>query len=329
MPELAALAIDLGGTKTAAAVVSQRGAILSRVQEPTCQDGPVAGVDQLERMIRAAAHAAGLEMPEIACVGIGIPAVLEAETDRVIWAPNISGWRDVDLRGQLSERFNIPVYLEYDGHTAVLGEWWQGAGRGCRSVVDVIVGTGIGGGMILDGHLYRGVSRLAGAAGWFALTTSADRQDERSLALGFWESLAAGPGMALQAQAGLKDFTDSMLWKAGSPDNITCAEIFSAAQAGDAYGSQLANRLADWLGLGIANIVSLVNPERIILGGGVGSHTQFLVERIQQVVSRWAQPISAQAVQIVISQLGGDAGLFGAAYGALLRLPSWKETNTR
>lgn len=319
MQERVTLAVDLGGTKTAVAVVSQSGVILARLQEPTGQDGPGPGIDQLERMARAAAAAAGWLLSEIDCVGIGIPAVLEEGTDRVIWAPNISGWRDFDLRGQLSGRLGLPVYMEYDGHTAALAEWWLGVGRGCRSLVSVIIGTGIGGGMILDGHLYRGMNRLAGAAGWFALTENAMDQDGRSQSLGHWESLAAGPGMAMRAQSGLSEQPGSLLHDLAKDHEISCADILSAAKAGDRYGMVLANQLADWLGLGIANIVSLINPECVILGGGVGSNVAILLDRIRSVVQRWAQPVSARSVQISVSQLGSTAGLLGAAYGAMLR----------
>ncbi len=245
---------------------------------------------------------------------------MEAETDRVIWATaNINGWYDIDLSGQLSRRLGIPVYVEYDGHTAVLAEWWLGSGRGCRSLVAIIVGTGIGGGMILDGRLYRGANRLAGGAGWFALTDQADRQDERQRTLGHWESLAAGPGIVLRAKAGLMDHPGSVLSQIGRDHEISCSDIFTAAQAGDSYSIELANQLAGWLGLGIANIVSLINPERVILTGGVGSHVDFLLDRIRLVMQRWSQPVSAQTVQISVSHLGVDAGLLGAAYGAMLR----------
>lgn len=334
MREHATLAVDLGGTKTAVAVISSSGRILSREQELTCQDGPEQGIEQLERMLRSAAQAAGRTMAQITCAGVGIPAVLEPETDRVIWAPNLKGWRDIDLSGPLSRRLGIPVYIEYDGHTAVLAEWWLGAGRGCQSLVTVIIGTGIGGGMILDGRLYRGANRLAGAAGWFALTDRAGEQAERQRALGHWESLAAGPGLSLLAGAGLPQHPGSILGQiyqeAGAGGlateglttggrTISCAEIFTAAQMGDPYALELANHLADWVGLGVANIVSLLNPERVILGGGVGSHTGFLLDRIRAVVQRWAQPVSAQSVLISVSQLENDAGLLGAAYGAMLR----------
>ena len=144
------LAVDLGGTKVVVAVIETGGSVLVRKQEPTCQDGPQAGIEQIARLLQELLQESGLLPQDALCVGVSIPAALEAETDLVLWAPNLAGWRDVALRPALAGVLGLPVYLEYDGHAAVLGEWWQGGGRGCQSLVNVIVGTGIGGGMVLQ-----------------------------------------------------------------------------------------------------------------------------------------------------------------------------------
>ena len=314
------LAVDLGGTKLAAASVTSQGEITAQVQEPTCQEGPQAGIAQIARLLRDLLKECRHSIDEIGAVGIGIPAVLEAETDLVIWAPNISGWRNVPLRAAIEAELGLPVFIEYDGHTAVLGEYWLGAGRGFQSVVDVIVGTGIGGGMVLEGRLVRGLNRLAGAAGWFALTSDAALRDERAQAVGFWESLAAGPGLAIHAQSQLAKHPGSLLHGMAKSEALSAVHVFNAAEQGDALAVHLLGELADWLGLGLANIVSLVNPEVIILGGGMGSRCEALLPRIHQVVQRWAQPISARSVQLKVSTLGARAGLLGAAYAAMLRL---------
>jgi glucokinase len=252
-------------------------------------------------------------------VGIGIPAVLERDTDFVIWGPNLTGWRSVALKPELEHRINLPVYVEYDGHTAVLGEWWQGAARGYGSVAEVIIGTGIGGGLILDGRLVRGMNRLAGAAGWFALTTNAARGDDRGHAIGHWESLAAGPGIAHRAQQQLPQYPDSALAHLTNP--LTAKDVFDADAQGDPLAVQIIDEMADLIGLGVANIVSVVNPEIVILGGGIGAQRgERLLPRVTEVVRRWAQPISAESVVIKPSSLGADGGLLGAAYAVLNRL---------
>ena len=312
------LAVDLGGTKLAVAVISPQGELLTELQEPTCQDGPEPGIEQIVRLARDLLDSPAVEELNIEAIGVGIPAVLERGSDLVIWGPNLNGWRNVALRPALEKDLGLPVYLEYDGHTAVLAEYWLGAGYGFHSIVDLIVGTGIGGGIILEDRLVRGFNRLAGAAGWFVLADDPNLRDDRVRSVGFWEAMAAGPGVALQAQADLPLHPNSSL--AQLTDPLTAVDIFAAAEQGDDFSIQLLDRLAGWLGLGIANIVSLVNPEVVILGGGMGSQCARLLPSIQEVVRRWAQPISAGAVQIKMSSLGARAGLLGAAYAAWLRL---------
>lgn len=313
------LAVDLGGTKVVAALVTTTGEIMLRQQEPTSQAGPEAGIAQIVRLVQALLAQSGVLLAEVYGIGVGIPAVLELETDYVLWAPNLTGWRNVALRPALQSQLELPVYIEYDGHTAVLGEWWVGAGQGYQSIVDVIIGTGIGGGMILDGRLYRGRDRLAGAAGWFAMTTEAGLADQRGQALGHWESLAAGPGIARLAGDLLAGYPEARLLASSHSEELTAKYIFELARQANPWAQQVVFQAANLIGLGIANIISLINPEIIILGGSVGAQGDLLLAQVREVVRRWAQPASASSVMITSSQLGADAGLLGAAYAALLR----------
>ena len=322
------LSVDIGGTKTATALIRGDAHILDGNQENTLQDGVEQGIAQIVRLLTALLQANGLPTEAVEGIGVGIPAVLEANTDRVLWAPNLAGWREVDLRSALESQLNLPVYIEYDGHTAVLGEWWAGAGKGCQSLVSVIIGTGIGGGMVLEGKLIRGQDRLAGAAGWFALTTRPELIDPRGKAIGFWESLAAGPGIALQARARLEQHTESSLWALEKSRPVTTKDIFEAAGQGDVFARQSVNDLAEILGIGIANIVSLINPQIVVLGGSIGSKSQIILPRIRSIVKKCAQPVSGASVKVVCSRLGINAGLLGAAYGAILRLEGSEKTTS-
>lgn len=313
------LAVDVGGSKVSAAAVTLSGEILGRAQESTCQEGPQAGIQQIIRLALQAVETCGISFAQVACLGAGMPAVLQPHTDQVLWAPKLAGWRNVPLRPALQRALQIPVYLEYDGHTAILGEWWQGSARGFHSVAELIIGTGIGGGMILDGQLYRGVSRLAGAVGWLAMTEDIDNPDPESRQIGFLDARASGPGLVQLARKLKEKYPQSSLGTLSEQGEISPVHIFTAARQGDKLALQVLEQLASWLGMAIANIISLINPQAVILGGGVGSQCQDLLPRIQQVARLWAQPFSVQDCQIRISQLGADAGLLGAAYGALLR----------
>ena len=320
------LAVDLGGTKVAAALVSTEGAIRWRGQEPTCQTGPKDGIEQIARLLRGLLDESRVPIEDVLGIGIGIPAVLEPVTDRVIWGPNLPGWRDVPLKPTLEQQFGLPVCVEYDGHTAILGEWWQGAAKGYQSAAEVIIGTGIGGGLILDGRLIRGMNRLAGAAGWFVLTCDSaypngGQANGTRTAVGHWESLAAGPGIARRAQALLDKHRGPCLLRRSR--NLTAKDVFDADTDGDALARRIIDETADLVGYGVANIVSLINPEIVILGGGIGAQRgERLLPRVREVVRRWAQPISVSSLVIATSSLGADGGLLGAAYAVLNRIPT-------
>jgi glucokinase len=309
------LAVDLGGTKVATALISIQGKILSQNEEATCQKGPQAGINQIIRLLQQYLRS-GTDTRQIKGIGIGIPAVLNPKDDLVIWAPNLKDWHNIALRPALEEQLGIPAFVEYDGHTAVLGEWWQGAGRGYHSVAMVIIGTGIGGGLILDNKLYRGFNRVAGAAGWFALTSDVSNYSERSSSVGHWEALASGLAIAEQAKGLLPSHPSSSLY---GKEPLTTKDIFDQARSGDSFALECVEKTASIIGIGVANIVSLINPEIVILGGSVGRQGDLLEQRIREVVLLCAQPISARSVVLRSSELGVMAGLYGAAYAVLDR----------
>jgi glucokinase len=285
--------------------VTADGKIIDKTRQATSLAGPGAVVEQIADMVMAL----GGQNRAVA-MGVSVPAVLSDERGDVVrWAPNLPGWTDVPLRDMLRERFNLPVFLEYDGHAAVLGEWWVGAGRGYSDVATVIIGTGIGGGMIADGRLWRGRDRLAGAVGWFPLM-GPDGVDH-------WENLASGPSIARRALSLLRK---GELSSALITQDLTARDVFESARTGDPLACFVVAEVASIIGCGVANVISMANPEIVILGGSVGQHSALLLPAIREAVMRWAQPISAQGVAIVSSQLGEEAGLLGAAYAAYLRL---------
>jgi len=316
-PDKKILSIDIGGTKIAIAAITMAGKILSRHIVPTMQKGPERGIEQIVDLIDLMIQKSKLALNKIIGIGIGIPAVLERDTDFIIWGPNLKGWRNVDLRGQLEKHFNLPVCLEYDGHAAVMGEWWMGAAKQYRHIVNIIIGTGVGGGMVLDGTLIQGINRLAGAAGWFILDRQNGFDSFGEKSLGNLESRIAGPGISRSA----KQLLDSQqeIKTILTTEKLSAKDIFEAAKLGDPLAQRITSEEAELLGMGIANIVSLVNPEIIVLGGNIGSNSAFLLPKIRSIVTQYAQPISGRSVKIVTSKLGVDAGLLGAAYGLILR----------
>jgi glucokinase len=300
------LAIDIGGTKTAAALIMRQDdgqpRILAKTQHPTDLTGPQAVVGQIASM----AQQFGGE-GEIGAVGVSVPAVVAVDTDRVIWAPNLPGWRDVPLREMVEDRLSLPACIEYDGHAAVLGEWWAGAARGYQNVAMIIIGTGIGGGLIIDGKLWPGRDRLAGAVGWFPLL-GPDGVDH-------WESLASGPAIARRAQQLIEGGHASEL----NADTLTAKAVFEAARRGDGLSRQVVHEFAEITGQGVASVISMANPEIVVLGGSIGQQGDLLLDTVRESARRWAQPISAGDLPIISSTLGEEAGLLGAAYAVYLR----------
>ena len=232
----------------------------------------------------------------VAAAGVVVPGIYDESTGRA-WCPNLWGRDEQPLRDALSQRLGVDVAIDSDRSGYVLGEAWLGAARGLRHVVFVAIGTGIGVGILSDGRIIRGAHGIAGAAGWFALNPGwTDTYGQT----GCWEAESAGPGIARVTAL---------------PDGHA---VVSAARAGDPDALAALHRGADYTAMGIANLVSALNPEAVVLGGGfMTGSADLLLDRIRAGVRRWAQPIAAARCRIELTQLGEDAGLLGAARLAL------------
>jgi len=288
MPRFAVVA-DLGGTKIAAARVDDTGRITHTVRAATPSAGGVAVVDAIANLL-------GQLPREAACaVGVDVPGL--AHPSGVVWAPNIPGWRRMPLAAMLSERLKLPVVVDSDRNAFVTGEAWLGSAKGCRDVVFLVVGTGIGAGIISAGGLIRGHGELSGCAGWMAVRDRFVRGYEK---VGCLEYHAAGPGIARAAQRVF-----------GEP--ITMRELVKAARGGDAKAKQVLAAAGHYLGLALANLVDVLNPEMIVIGGGVAGAGNLLLDPARATLRQWAQPLAVKQVRIVRSKLGDRAGLLGAA----------------
>jgi glucokinase len=280
------LAVDLGGTKTATALVRDDGTIADRSKALAART--------LERTVAQIAEAA--TQARIEAIGLIIPGIYNPHTG-MAWAPNLWGWDEVPLRDAVAAVTDVPVVIASDRTGYVMGEAWLGAAAGLQDVVFVAVGTGIGVGILAGGRVIEGSRGIAGAAGWMALNPA--WKDEYAQK-GCWESEAAGPGIASRARAN------------------TAEEVFHSARTGDAAACQALRASADYLGMGIANLVSILNPEMVVLGGGVMEGADLLLPGIREGIRRWAQPISARNVDIEVTKLGANAGLLGSARLAFL-----------
>ena len=311
----AALAIDLGGTDLRAALVEASGRVAAFASTPTdAAGGPDAVIDQMLALLDRVR--AGAMDAEITGLGVAAPGPLDPDAGIVVDAPTLQGWRDVPLASILSDRLRLDVRLENDANAAALGEWRFGAGQGTQSMVFITVSTGLGGGVIVDGKLLHGRRGLAGEIGHM---TVSDRPERCACgSTGCWEAMASGTALAREAtRLAAAGGAPAILRLAGAGP-ITGKHVAEAARLGDAPALDLLDREARWLGIGLTNLLHLYSPERLILGGGVGSLLPLLQARIDRTIGERAMS-AFRAVPVVAAALGGNAGLVGAAS---LMLPS-------
>lgn len=291
----AVIAIDLGGTKLTTAIVDATGKILYRKKLAVERGDVRRCVEQLTESIRHAVSTTELGQEQIRAIGVVVPGIYFAHTGNA-WAPNLWGNEQVPLRTELERSLTLPIVIDSDRAGCVLGEQWLGVARGLDDVVFLAIGTGIGAGIIAGGRLLRGFGDIAGAVGWFALNAP---QQEIYRQVGCWEAESAGPGLARRIGAS------------------SAEEVVTAARNGNVLARNAVQESARYLGMGIANLVSILNPQIIVLGGGLMQAADLFLDTAKQVLAEWAQPIAAQQVRIEITSLGEDAGLLGAARLAL------------
>ena len=301
--------IDLGGTKLAVAAFADDGELLYR--ESVALSGRTGG--EVGALIAAEMRNL-IGRYDCEAAGVCIPGLYRSARGTV-WAPNIPGWDDYPLLEELSAAAGSDrrVVIDSDRAAYILGETWRGAARGSKDAIFLAVGTGIGAGILCGGRVIRGHGDVAGAIGWLAL----DRPfSPRFVQHGCFEDQASGPGLVRVARdlMAADPAYDGVLLRTESIDG---GDIFSAAEDGDPIAVKTLDNAIELWGMASANLVSLFNPDMIVFGGGIfGPAVQFL-DRIRAEARRWAQPIAIEQVRFVASELGADAGLYGAGRLAL------------
>jgi glucokinase len=301
-----ALAIDLGGTKCSAAVIDWRGKILSRRTVPVDVSSPSG---PLLQVVQLAKELAGGMKPAEAYVGAAVAVPGLVRRSGAVWAPNLPGWERMPLAKRLTRALGLPVNVESDRNAAVLGECWVGAAKGKSDAIVLMIGTGIGAGILSGGSIIRGAHELSGCAGWLTVTREDVQGAQRS---GELESLAAGPAIGRAAQQRLREGAASSLAHLNI-STITAHDVAVAARHGDALGLDIFNRAGRFLGYAVANLVSLLDPEIIVLGGGMASVADLYLISLQNAMLERAQPIAAQEVKITVSKLAETVNLLGCA----------------
>ena len=313
------LGLDLGGTKIAAGVVSRSGKLVSAVRMPTPARGVKRDLRALFDAAQAAVATARVRWKGIRAVGVGVPGAFDTRTETV-WAPNLHGWKKVPLRRLLERAFRRPVFVEGDRNVQALAEAWLSGGnrRPPRNLVFLTLGTGIGAGIIAEGRMISGSRGTAGAAGWLAVSEHWRPEFGRT---GSLEALAAGPGIARTAARMARGKKSGALARmARAEGSLTAEAVVRAARAGDRLACKTLEAAGESLGRGVASIVALLNPELVVIGGGLAEAGELLIGPLRRAALKWGQPLASRQVRIVRTRLGENNGLLGAARYAMLEI---------
>lgn len=304
--------IDLGGTNIVVGTVSEDGTDLSGlVSQPTHAEQ---GADRVVARIVGLARASIAETRgrDIVGVGIGSPGPLDTARGLVLLTPNL-GWTNFPLRDRVAEALSLPATLDNDANCAVFGEWWRGAARGATHAVGLTIGTGIGGGIVIDGAIYHGASDIAGELGHMTIDSTGRRCKCGNY--GCLEAYASGPAIAARAVEGVEAGAETSLpsYVDGDLSKITAQVVYEAANDGDEYAQEVVHDTAKVLGAGVANIINIFNPQVVVICGGVTLAGDKLFGPLRSEVKRRAFKPAASACRIVPGELTGTAGVFGAA----------------
>jgi len=308
------IGLDLGGTKIAAALVGPEGEILAEDRWPTVPErGPEAVSDDIADLVR---KVAGDRWGEVSAVGLGAPGPLNIKLGLIYNAPNL-GWFDVPITRMLEKRLQLPLFLENDANAAGFGEWAVGAGRGTQDLVYLTISTGIGGGIVIGGRVYHGRNDSAGEVGHMTILPNGPRCGCGRL--GCWEALCSGTGIANNMIHRLREGAPSTVWAMAGGDcaKVTSAMVAQAAREGDAEAEAAMEQAVFYLAVGITNLVHILNPEMVVLGGGVTNLGDQLFVPLRALVKERAYPNMVKDLPIVPAQLGDKVGVLGAAMVAM------------
>jgi len=309
--KLSAIGVDLGASRIRAGLLAPDGRFHARLQVPTeASKGPDEVLANLIALIRQVMAQAGGE--PVGGIGVAAAGQIHPESQAVVYAPNL-GWTDVPLRAFLENAFGLPVWVENDVRGAAWGEFRHGAGRGAQSLIAVFVGTGVGSGAVLGGRLWRGASNAAGEIGHTQVVP--DGLPCRCGNRGCLEVYASGSGFGRRLETALAAGTTTKLaeWTRGEPGRLTAAQVARAALEGDSFAERLWSDAVSFLGLALTNAVTLLNPERLVLGGGVMETVPALVQNVAAHIQANTTLMAKRAVRVTTAELGEWAGAVGAA----------------
>lgn len=303
------LGVDIGGTKSAVVLARPDGEILHRRSEPTRPDarGPEAVLERLAVMAREMMEVEAVTVSEVRGVGVSCGGPLDTKTGIVYAPPNLPGWEGVPVKRFFEKALDLPTVVENDANATALAEWRFGAGRGAQNVVFLTMGTGIGGGLILDGRLYRGANDLAGEIGHQTVLMNGPVCGCGKR--GCLEALASGPAIARLARESMQygRHRRVLALAGGRPAAITAEHVVTAAKEGDAFALQILEEAGTYMGVGISNLIQILNPQRVIIGTIAVHAGDLILKPIRAAVAEYTWERMRNVCEIVPAALGDRA----------------------
>jgi len=309
------IGVDLGGTNTRTALVGRDGDVLDKQSEETrAAEGHEKVIAKLIRNIERQRANAGRHGREVSAVGVGAPGVIHEQTGVVVKSPNFPDWNNLPLKKTLEGSLNLPVFIENDANAAALGEQWRGAAKDIRSMIFLTLGTGVGGGIVLDGKIWHGADGMAGEVGHMTIVPHGRTCGCGNT--GCLEMYASSRGIVMTFR---EIAVDQRLGTDGRQD-ISSAQVYQAAREGDTKARRAMQEMGRSLGIGIANLINIFNPEMVVIGGRVKEAWDLFIDATREEIRKRAFEYPAERTKIVPSVLGDDAGMVGAAAVAFQKI---------
>lgn len=307
------IGIDLGGTKINGVVTDLNGEVLSQYTIPTNADqGEKVVLDRIIQVIDNIIETSGKNISEIKAIGIGSPGPLDAKKGIIITTPNLP-FKNFELVKPIQDRYGLPTYLDNDANVAAIGEFMFGAGKGTENMIYITVSTGIGGGAIINGKIYRGNTSNALEIGHTTVLPDGPRCNCGNY--GCAEALGSGTAIGREATKAVESGADTTL---KNYEKVTSYEVFKEAENGDKVAKEILNRSLSFLGICVANMIVTFDPEMVVIGGGVSKGGQIVFDKVQEVVNKRCFKAMSESCKILPAKLSTDAGVIGAAALAIM-----------
>lgn len=309
------IGIDLGGTAIKIALVDQDGRIIDKTEASTPKNGSAAVIEKMHQMMKQITSHNQIEFQTINGIGIGVPGFVDLSRGYIYELVNL-GWKDVPLKQHLQQQTGLPVFVENDANAAALGEMWTGAGEGAKYLVMVTLGTGIGGGVVINGEVLHGANGMAGEIGHIAMLPE-EGPPCNCGKTGCLETLSSASAVARMGRQAAEDGSSpalQALYKGNG--TISARDVVEAAAQGDQAALDIISKSAYYLGLGLSHIANSINPDKIVIGGGLSKAGDILFDPVKESFALFSLNRVNEACEIVPAQLGNDAGVVGAAWVA-------------